>query len=761
MTTLAIMATTAVLAQGAAAQSLTLAAAGQTSYRIVVAADAIEPERHAAAELATFLKQVTGATFAVAPDTEASAGPFIFVGPGAKLKAAAPGLKLDGLGRDGFIIETRPPHLILAGGRPRGTLYAVFTFLEDQVGCRWYSSKVSRIPSQPNLTIKPIHDRQVPALQYREPFAFDGYDADWAVRNKSNGHATRLDAKRGGKIIYKGFVHTFFPLVPPEKYFASHPEYFSEINGKRVHEHAQLCLANAEVVEIVTQRVLEELKDAPEGTIVSVSQNDWHGQCQCVKCKAVEDEEGSPSGPLLRFVNQVAERVEKVRPDAAIDTLAYQYTRKPPRHVRPRPNVIVRLCSIECSFAHPLGASEQNRKFAEDIEGWSKICQRLYIWDYVTDFGHYVQPHPNFRVLQPNIAFFIANGVKGIFEQGSYQSPGGELQELRSWVLAKLLWNPKQDASRLIDDFLGGYYAAAAPFIREYIDLVHDEVARSKHYLNIGSPPTAPFLTQSVIAKADALFEKAEKAAGGDSSLLQRVQVARLPVYYVMMQREKTWKRSGAEWRPSLSGAALRDRFFQIAAAEKITQISEGRTMASFREATQMPQRREPLPPPGCENLPPNRWLDLQDDEFNLARPGVWVKVTPDTAASDGVAARLNGDHNEWAIQVPLGFTELQKDPKQQWNIAVAVRVERAGNEGVAFTYGMYDTVEKKGHGYHSVTLADLKTESYTLHELGTFPVNSNCYLWVAPANNPANAKAVWVDRFILKAADALPPAAK
>lgn len=735
---IAVVLTLAAVAAEAVPAPLTLAKDGRTDYRIAVAADAIEPERHAAAELASFLKQVTGADFPIVAPVAVGDGPVIALGH-------------DGsLGPDGFIIETRGQNLALTGGRPRGVLYAVYTFLEDHVGCRWYSSKVSRIPQKKTLTVKPIHDRQAPALEYREPFAFDSYDADWAVRNKSNGHATRLDDKRGGKIIYKGFVHTFYPLVPPEQYFATHPEYFSEIKGKRTHDHAQLCLTNPDVVDIVTQRVLAQLKDAPPQTIVSVSQNDWHGQCHCAKCKAIEDEEGSPSGPLLRFVNQVAERVEKVRPDAAIDTLAYQYTRKPPRLVKPRPNVIVRLCSIECSFSHPLGGSEQNRKFAEDIEGWSKICRRLYIWDYVTDFAHYVQPHPNLRVLQPNIQFFVANGVKGIFEQGSYQSPGGELQELRAWLLAKLLWNPRTNVNALMNDFLAGYYGPAAPFIRRYIDLMHDEVARTKHELKCYSPVTAPFLSAANITKADALFASAEKAVAKDAALLHRVRVARLPVYYVMMQREKAWKRSGAKWQPSLSGAALRDRFFQIAAAEKMTKINEGRSMDDFRAATLMPERRAPAPPPGCEKLPRDRWLDIQDDEFRLARPGQWATITPDPLASDGVAARMPGDHHEWAVSVPLDFAGLAKRPKQQWRISVAVRVERAGKDGVAFTCGMYDTEEKKGYGHRSVKVADVKGDGYAIHELGAFPVNAKRYLWIAPAKNPANAKAVWVDRFIL-----------
>jgi hypothetical protein len=126
--------------------------------------------------------------------------------------------------------------------------------------------------------------------------------------------------------------------------------------------------------------------------------------------------------------------------------------------------------------------------------------------------------------------------------------------------------------------------------------------------------------------------------------------------------------------------------------------------------------------------------------------------ITPDPLASDGVAARMPGDHHEWAVSVPLDFAELAKRPKQQWRISVAVRVERAGNDGVAFTCGMYDTEEKKGYGHRTVKVADVNGDGYAIYELGVFPVNAKRYLWIAPAKNPANAKAVWVDRFILVA---------
>jgi hypothetical protein len=192
--------------------------------------------------------------------------------------------------------------------------------------------------------------------------------------------------------------------VPPDKYFEAHPEWYSMIDGKRTHKNAQLCLSNNELRNFVVERVKQWIKESPGVSIISVSQNDWHGNCQCPECKKIDEREGSPSGSLLEFVNFIAEKIELEFPNVAIDTLAYQYTRKPPKTVKPRKNVIVRLCSIECNFREPL-THESNAKFADDILGWSKICNRLYIWDYTTDFAHYVQPHPNWFALGENLNF--------------------------------------------------------------------------------------------------------------------------------------------------------------------------------------------------------------------------------------------------------------------------------------------------------------------------------------------------------------------
>lgn len=735
-------------------EGVTLAQDGRTEHVIVIASDASAPEQHAAQELARFLQEVTGAPFPVRSLEEAGPGPRIAVGPGAA-RSLAPTLNLEGLGADGIVLRTVPPHLLLTGGpgAPRGTLYAVYTFLEDVVGCRWWTSKVSRIPHRPTLVVPPLDVRYVPVLEYREPFYFDGFDPDWAVRNKSNGHAARLDPQRGGRIIYKGFVHTFYALVPPQQYFQEHPEWFSEMNGKRTFERAQLCLTNPELLAFVIQRVKEWLRETPEATIISVSQNDWHGRCECARCKAVEEEEGSPAGPLLRFVNAIAEAIEPEFPHVAIDTLAYQYTRKPPRLTRPRPNVIVRLCSIECSFAHPL-EHERNRSFREDIEGWAKICQRLYIWDYVTNFGHYIQPHPNLRVLGPNIRFFVRHGVKGIFEEGNYQSYGGEFAELRAWVLAKLLWNPEQDDQALIREFLEGYYEEAAPFLSQYIQLIHDKVEETDHYLGIGSPPTAPFLTFEVLAKAEELFRQAERAVAGKPEVLRRVEVAHLPVRYVVIVRWPTLRLTadltGQPWPwPETRQEAISD-FERVCGENGITQLAEwgGAKVEWLRQQFGGPRRAQATPPPGCEGRPRGEWVDLQDDSFALYRRGELSDLRPDPRASDGVAAWMPGHHREWAVQMRLAdpvFDLLQGE----WTAYAVVRVEKKGNEGVAFAYGLYDTQSKQGVS-QSVAAAEIADAEYHLYKIATFVPRRSHYLWVAPAENAANIEALWVDRFFL-----------
>ena len=554
-------------------EKLVLAENGRSEYRIVISKEASPSERHAARELQSFLKQIANVELPIVTDEAEMSGKEIILGRNRHLEGLNVDIDWGRLGDEGFRIVTAHPHLVIAGGRLRGTMYGVYTFLES-LGCRWFTSKVSRIPRMDRVEVGPIDETQVPVLEYREPFYTDAFDGDWAARNKANGTHHRLDETKGGKVKYSHFVHTFYSIIPPDKYFAEHPEYFSEIDGKRTAERAQLCLTNPDVLRITIETVKRWIKEDPEATIFSVSQNDWGGWCQCENCRRVDEEEGSHSGTIIRFVNKVAEAIEKEHPNVFIDTLAYQYSRKPPRITRPRHNVIVRLCSIECCFSHPLAECPEDRSFVEDIRGWARITERLYVWDYVTNFAHYIMPFPNLFSLKPNVKFFVEHNVKGIFEEGNY-SPGGhgEFAELRAYMLAKILWDPDCDDRKVMDEFLEGYYGKGAPFIRDYIELIHRETSGRGIHVHIFDPPKKLALSPQVIAEAERLFDEAERAAE-DEEVLMRVKVARLPIWYVRME-------TADRLTPELERIAV--EFFRVAAQAGITNISEGRRIDWYR----------------------------------------------------------------------------------------------------------------------------------------------------------------------------------
>lgn len=563
--------------------SVGIARRGRALARVVVAPDAAETERFAAGELSLFLHIVTGAEFPVRVDA-APEGANLLVGPGAARRSGhdtgAPGLLPEEI-----VVKTVGRDLVLAGGSPRATLYAVYTFLEDIVGCRWWTSTASRMPRKPSLSVGSLAIRFKPPFEYREPYWYVAFDDVWAARNKANGTRAGGDALRGGRQVYEGFVHTFYSLIPPAKYFDAHPEWFSEIEGLRTTANAQLCLTDEDMRRELVKNLAERLRANPEATIASVSQNDCFGNCTCPKCRAVDEEEGGPAGSLLRFVNAVAADLEAEFPQVAFDTLAYQYTRKPPRLVRPRPSVIVRLCSIECSFARPLD-DPKNRAFFDDLDGWSKIAGRLYVWDYTTDFSHYVQPHPNYGVLAPNIRLFAGRNVRGVFEQGAYQSWGSEMAELRAWVLAKLLWDPRRDGDALCEEFLEGYYGPAAGPMDDFLETLETAVARSGDALGCYSPPDAGFLSLETLLRSHRILDAARKKVRRSAEYGRRVARAALPLDYVVLVRWDALReeagRRGKPWPWPETRATFLDRFLGAAREEGVTMISEWQTLADW-----------------------------------------------------------------------------------------------------------------------------------------------------------------------------------
>ena len=583
---------------------------GAAVAQIVVPASATPVEQSAARELQEHLGKVTGATFVIVTDTTPKSGPRLLVGNTAAARSLMPDFDPKASAYDGIVLKTFGDDLVLTGHPQRGALYAVYSFLEDSVGVRWWTSDETFIPNRPTLQLPVLDIRYAPKLRFRESYYLDSFNALFKTRLKGNfSSRTRymLDPMEmipeayGGNhrlIHFKGrnsAYHSFYELLPPSKYFKEHPEWYSEIKGVRTHRNAQLCLTNGEMRRELTKNALALLRADPGADFIQISQNDVQGHCTCAACLAIEKEEGGigmASGPLLRFVNQVAEDIEKEFPDVFVDTFAYQFTRKAPAKVRPRHNVMIRLCDIECSFLQPLESSNKhNAPFTRDLAAWSQLAGgNLFGWDYVTSFYSYMLPHPNMRVLAPNIRTFVKHGATGLFVQGDALCTAGDFVRLRHWVISHLLWNPELDEKLLFDDFLTGYYGEkTGPALKRYLTFLHDRAEKADIYLNCGQENVTHWLDADGIFEATRLMDialktaRAEEAAdpAGKKGLADKVLREKLSIDHVRLINDPMLRRHA-----KMTGKAFPGPADPLMACREWIAACERFNVKAYRETT-------------------------------------------------------------------------------------------------------------------------------------------------------------------------------
>ena len=555
-------------------------------FTIVTHKDASPPERYAAQQLKTYLDRITSLNF---PEGgEDAPGNVIVVGTGPLAERLAGPIEPGSLGEEGFIIKSSPGFIVIAGGRPRGTLYGVYEFLE-RLGVRFFTPHCEKIPYSYDLSAPELDVAQKPTLEYREHLYRFYHDyPDFAVKSRVNGSYCRMSEKQGGFISYAWFVHTFDTIISPEEYFDEHPEYFSFVDGKRLKECTQLCLTNPDVLSIAVEKVKDALRKAPDARIISVSQNDWDNHCDCDKCSAIDKREGARSGSLIAFVNAVAEAIEPEFPDVIVDTLAYQHTRPAPKSIRPRHNVCVRLCTIENCLVHPFEeCSHQNREvpladgslasFAKDMDDWSKVCDRLYVWNYVTCFAHYFMPFPNWRAIKRHMGFMLDRNLKGLFQQGNFsRGDGADLNEMRAYVITKLLWNPDADVDALMREFADYFYGAAGRYILDYVFIQTDMVEKENIHVCFNDNCDKPYLSDEMLDIYDGLFVKAAKAVEGDAVRSARVFKANMALRYVRLKNNAM---RGIIDKPAI------DQFFDDCVAFGVSRIDEWVGLEKTRRA--------------------------------------------------------------------------------------------------------------------------------------------------------------------------------
>ncbi len=474
--------------------TLVLAKDKETEYVIVRSADSTDAEIKAAYDLHSYIAKMSGCRLRIVTDDEPETEHEIVVGYTNRQKDGQ--FDEAALGSEGFAIETVGKKIFIAGSDTHGALYGVYTFLDEYLGVRFYSSDYEYIPKKPVLVVQPFErDTQIPVFEYRDVDFVISRVEDYQVKLKLNGMYAPGDASVGGRVDYAGgFVHTFNSLVSPDLYKSSHPEYWGRnADGSPQDEGGrQLCLSNPEVLAIATDSVRRLLEANPNAEIISVSQNDSGEQlpCMCKNCQAIYDEEGAYSGAIIRFVNAIANEFAKDYPNVKFDTLAYRYSRSVCK-TAPADNVIVRLCTIECCFSHPLGTcpdvygkAGSDNTIADDIKAWGEITDNVYVWDYVTNYSESVTIFPNFNTLLPNVKFFADHSVIGVYEEGNYFSDTGDFSDLRAYIMAKILWDPYMSEEEYwghIDDFLRGMYGRGWKNIRAYLDLAQ-ELVKDTHF---------------------------------------------------------------------------------------------------------------------------------------------------------------------------------------------------------------------------------------------------------------------------------------
>ncbi len=758
---MALFVTTPVAVCTPAPAALAVAVRGQPPACAVSIPESPGPtERHAADELTNYVFRLTGVALPIVTNLPPSRPAPSRI----SIRIAA------GFPESGYRIRVRDGNELEITGGKRGVLFAVYNLLERFGGVGWYASWRTVVPELDAFLVpSALDDWQTPAFEMREDYWFDAFDGDYAAHNRLDGDMMRFEEKHGGRSSMRfggglGNAHTFHFLMPVEEFYAEHPEYYCEVNGERRRTEWQLCLSNPDVLRIVTARVKERIASDPAARYFGVSQEDNMNYCRCGKCAAIDAEEESHAGALVRFVNALAAEVGKDYPDAVIETLAYMYSRKPPKKTRLADNAIVCLCASGVEYSKSLAASEDEsaKAFLDDLRGWAAQSRMLYLWDYDTNFTHFMLPFPNVYVMRDNFRLYRNCGVKALFAEGGYVGQHADFAELKAWLTAKWMWDPDIEPEPLIDRFMKGYYGAAAPFVREYFDAVE---ALPKRWLGIAQGVDAEWLSDEFLAWADGIWQKALEAVADDPECAFNVRMGRLSIVYPRFMRgmrrveKKFWLCDKPAEYARLAEAKRDFEWIEARTreAKPYVSFSEGLTavmmVAKWREALE-----KPLPEKGADSA------EFSLDDMSFSPPeekrGEIVEW-PD--AIGGRAYRISNGHQAWCATKRFNDVALEDATNYVVRFRVKVlKTPEAGKLGssTAFRAGLYDDTLRRNVPFQA-TFADVSGDWQWFEIPFRWPMQEHgAYFWIAPAMpegeggalspNPG-FKAILIDRCALE----------
>lgn len=563
---------------GVSGASLNLVTNGHSDYRIVVPNACSKLETHAANEFQSLLKQMTGASLPIISESGTGKGPAVYIGVSKRVKNLGLPQQAAKLGPDGILLKTVGSDLVLLGQNGRGQIYAVYELFERYLGVKFLAWDSTIIPKVDTASLPQIDYAYAPPFEYRHIWAYGyengcikgSYAPAIAQRLRMGGTLQMAEESAGGNIWTKPFSHSFHEMMPSAKYYPEHPEYYALVNGKRVQGvvDAQFCLSNPEVLRICTEKVLEWCAEDPgPDVIISICPNDGAGWCECEKCAAVLSEEISQMGSVLRFANALADAAAAKYPGKRLCVFPYAGAKMPPAKTKPRENVLAYFCHEGCYF-HGFEACDLNSQSVNRLEQWRQLSSgRLYYHQYMTNFGHYLAPNQNLIGLVKDIRFIAAHGVKGVSVQGQWNSPGGELVELRTYLVAKLLWDPNLNEMALRKEFCQGYYGKSSPDVMRYLALM-DTAAEDKTIHGYGNWDPSRTVKPEFVAEGLKIMASALRKAN-NADVRKRIEVLRLSMWYMQLQWPERYALNVAD------GPKIINEFRRVAAENDITHIHE------------------------------------------------------------------------------------------------------------------------------------------------------------------------------------------
>lgn len=453
--------------------AVVVVADGKDPCPIIMPAEAAGLEKKAAERLAYYLGKISGATFPVETQPAELPARAIIVG------RVDPEVGKD-LGAGSFLMRTAGGRLYLRGGSPAATLYAAYAFLEEIVGCRWWSHNEEDIPEKATMS--------APALDliFKPPFSRH-YMYNREFLSRTNDFNFKMWGR--GTESFTG-SHNLYRLLTA--YAKDNPE-FHPLNkdGERKANKLHFCYMAPGIAEALANalgKVAEKRKGEVKRGIYFAGMGDWYGGwCQGPECTEVYADEAwtDPDGrkkpgysaTLLRMINSAAEMLEPKYPGIRVGTFAYMSLEAPPAKTVPRQNVAIRVPRLRHCTVHPAATCEKNQSYLRNLERWGQITPGgVYIWEYGASFKNFVYPFPCLRSMADNLRLYQRLGIRGVMIQGNYVTTGSDLVVLKNYVWRKLMWRPERELNAVLQDFCTGYYGPAATAMMAYVNALEDSV---------------------------------------------------------------------------------------------------------------------------------------------------------------------------------------------------------------------------------------------------------------------------------------------